>query len=82
MEALAQAARRVSDRQTQDHILRILGRMGVTARAAEPTLVAILEDESEEEPVRRAAFSALGHLKTETARAAQERHAATHPILF
>ena len=82
VEALAQAARRVSDRQTQDHILRILGRMGVTARAAEPTLVAILEDESEEEPVRRAAFSALGHLKTETARAAQERYAATHPILF
>jgi hypothetical protein len=82
VEALGNAARLDSDRQTQDHIARILGRMGAAARAAEPDLVAILENESEEDAVRRAAFSALGHLKTSTARAAQDRYAETHPILY
>jgi HEAT repeat protein len=82
VEALAKAARSDPDRQTQDHIIRILGRMGRAAQAAEPDLVAILEDESEEEPVRRAAFSALGHLESPTSREAQARYAKTHPILY
>jgi HEAT repeat protein len=63
-------------------MLRILGRMGQGARAAEHDLAAVLENEGEEEPVRLAAFWALGQLGTEGATAAQRRYAAEHPILW